>query len=67
MNPKELEKELRIKYSTHRKTLSDPFELLDLVIDISTLSGAEKEKAVELAEEIYFHYDAERNEYLEDR
>lgn len=56
----ELEKELRIKYAMHRKSLSDPFELLDLV---SESLITDKEKAIELAEEIYFGYGLEEYEY----
>lgn len=65
MNNKTLEKELRIKYLKHKKMLSDPFELLDLVLDTRKLKEAEKNKAIELAEEIYFNYGI--NEDLRDR
>lgn len=62
MNYKELERELRIKYGKHRKSLSDPFELLDLAVDIRELNEKDKSKAVEIAEEIYFGYDIEKYE-----
>lgn len=64
MNYKEFERELRIKYGKHRKTLSDPFELLDLAIDIRELNAKDKEKAIEIAEEIYFNYDVEKYESM---
>ncbi len=66
MDRKELEQELRLKYGKHRKNLSDPFELLDLVLDYNKLDDKEKNEAAELAEEIYFGYDIERNEYYKE-
>jgi len=57
----ELERELRLKYSMHRKSLSDPFELLDLVPEC--LVNKNRVKAIELAEEIYFGYALELYEY----
>jgi hypothetical protein len=59
MNNKTLEKELRIKFQKHKKKLSDPFELLDLVLDIRKLKGTDKSEAIELADEIYFNYGKE--------
>ena len=67
MDYKELEKELRIKYGRHRKSLSDPFELLDLVINYGELKDQEKEKAIQLAEEIYFNYNNEMREHNTNR
>ena len=55
----ELEHELRVKYARHKKNLSDPFELLDLVVDARELCEKEKEQAIELAEEVYFQIGVE--------
>lgn len=65
MTHKELEKELRIKYGMHKGSLSDPFELIDLVVEYNSLSDEDKNKAVELADEIYFGHGLE--DYREER
>lgn len=62
MNYKKIEHELRIQYYKHKRALSDPFELLDLV-EMKQLNDQEKKQVIALADALYFRYDHDLNDH----
>ena len=62
MKNKKLKQELVAKYSEKKKQLSDPLELLDMVVNCHGMIDKDKTDAVEMAEEIYFGYNQNEHE-----